>query len=1292
MADLLTFEQYCAFDCGRNMVVTAGPGAGKTRVLTERFCHIILTNDDVGIGEIVALTFTEKAAEEMKARIYAGLSRMVNELRRGESSDGALIRRLQEALDNFSKNRIGTIHSFCAWLLRQYPVEAGIDPGFSIIQGLTQREMMLSAIQSAIATLSQENKDQLTELMRVFGNRRSLFEAIEGVIKHPLTFERIMATMDHLHKKQNWKEQVFTEYCRYIQDYLLAPYYSGLKRLNGGTGQFDQVMSLLSHWYRERDHGRDDFGVPALFAQLRDLSRQRPAKSPRLTVRQGTREISYLDLVDAYYPDLFAASNPDHIFEQVLTTFLGLARASLERYQAAKRAVNCLDFADLEAKALAFLGYLFFAEDRSRIERVQERFRYIMVDEFQDTNRNQWEIISLLVSDRDSNGNPLLRKDKLFVVGDKRQSIYRFRGADVTVFDAATQEIGNSNVSNKEPFLWHREEVIKGVLDIDRGLERELREHTELFDKLAEGERERILRGDIHLGVNFRSDPELITFFNATFQHIFGNKGIGALEQYETDHLPMKKAGSPHNEGERGSVALYLIPNRRGSPPQTEGSNKAEREASLIADTINRITGREGKEVPEYYRYRSIRERIERGEPAIGVLFFAYTHIKTFEAIFREAELPFIVNKGRGFYRGEEIMEIVQLLHYLVDKRQTISLLGALRGSVFALTDPEVFDFFTGEMPLRERFLSSPREYLRRIGDQLHTWRQLACRLPIAELIRTVVRDRGLTAALSAHPNRIQRLANMEKLIEIARRFESEGNGSLPDFVSYCLRMAEEEDDEGEAIGELINGVSIHLMTIHAAKGLEFPMVIIPELDRPVPKEPKPGKPLRLYPGHPSRPGAWNDREGLLPLFSVEFPLMGFRRILSPLCFMLKRRDTLEGVAENRRVFYVGCTRAMHYLILTGHMVVGKEGDSESYLTPLDYREGAPIMDLLDDIWGISKRFREDMIGRYPRESEVPLLVWTDPTPRRFAGVDPREARLSRGDFGTIDAGIEQLDFTDTLAITPHYHLSPTGLALFKRCPLKFYYRYWLNIPEGSFFSTDDEDIEDLPEDRSEGETIEPRIIGTIVHSYLERHVFGSDLDGDLLEALFATSLGQGRETLLVERSVLERIKVRARESIVRAITDKALVGLLTGVSQYSELPFVLNGEGYTLTGRIDKLFRDRGSDEWAIIDWKTGEVQEEDLAALARENYLDLQLACYKHVVERLQDARVRGTYLYFTCLGRLVETDYRSDLGAEIDGLIGFVERYKADPERIAKGIRELKRREGECLRCSYFKTELC
>jgi len=221
MKDCLTFDQYCAFDCNRNLVVTAGPGAGKTRVLTERYCHIILTCADVGIEDILALTFTEKAAEEMKARIYVKLSGVLHELERKKGPDANLARRLKKNLDDFSKNRISTIHSFCAHLLREYPVEAKTDPGFVIIQGLTQREMLLKAIKAAISSANEEDKSDLIRLMRVFGSRAVLLDAVKSTIEHPVNFKRIIATREHLLSKGNWKDQVFAEYCRYIKDNLL---------------------------------------------------------------------------------------------------------------------------------------------------------------------------------------------------------------------------------------------------------------------------------------------------------------------------------------------------------------------------------------------------------------------------------------------------------------------------------------------------------------------------------------------------------------------------------------------------------------------------------------------------------------------------------------------------------------------------------------------------------------------------------------------------------------------------------------------------------------------------------------------------------------------------------------------------------------------------------------------------------------------------------------------------------------------------------------------------------------
>jgi ATP-dependent helicase/nuclease subunit A len=1290
MRDDLTFEQCCALDCNRNMVVTAGPGAGKTRVLTERFCHILLTDDEAGIGDIVAITFTEKAAEEMKARIYLELTFLYNELMSVEGEGSTLVRRLKESLDGFSKNRIGTIHAFCSHLLRQYPVEAGIDPGFIIIQGLTQREMMLSAIQDAISILAKQSGDDLIELTKIFGNRRSLLEGVRQVIEHPVTFKRILETRDHLVRKPNWQAQVFTEYCAYIRDELLLPYYRGLKEMKDQKGQYEQVTASLDEWRRSKDASPDDFGIPSLFAELRRLSGERQSGSSRLIVKQGTREISYLDLLDEHVPDLFAALNPDRLYAQGLDIFLKLAERSFENYQREKARVNALDFADLEAQALEFLTRLSLSENPSLMARIQEGFRYIMVDEFQDTNQSQWEIVERLVTQNDSRGHAMLRGNKLFVVGDKRQAIYRFRGADVTVFEAVTDEIRRSNASNKSPFFWQDDRIVTRLIKADHALERKLDEQAAMCRSMASKDLERIQKGDIYLGFNFRSSPEIIAFFNHTFGPIFSNKGTPDLRDYECEYPLITMAECAEDEGEKGMVALYLIPQAKGRSSSSEGFSKPETEAMLIAEVIQRIMGRRGEQAPEYELYGSIRERIEQGEPAIGILFFAYTHIKTFEMLFRDAGLPFMVHKGRGFYRSEEVMEMIQLLRHLVDDRQRISLLAALRGPLFGLTDPEVFDFFIDERPFSERFLGSSNPYLRSVGDQLNRWRRLSSHVTIPELIRTVMRDRGMMASLSAHPNRVQRMANLEKLIEIARQFEAEGSGTLPDFVSYCIRMAEEADEEGEALVEAPHGIPIHLMTIHSAKGLEFPMVIIPELDRSLPIGQKPGKPIRLYATKGSGAETWNDREGMLPLFGVEYPLTGFRKQFSPLGILLKRRDMLEDVAENRRVFYVGCTRAMHHLILTGHLEVGKgRGGS---LSSRDYREGAPVLDLLDDIWGLRAQFREDSVGRYPLGECSPRIIWEDPTPLTFAGVSNTEATLTQADFMEMDERIRKLDLTAPITIPAHYQLSPTALALYKRCPLRFYYRYELNIPENPSFSIGEGGTEETWEDKMEGESIEPRIIGIIVHAYLERHVFGSDLDHGLLDAVFSTFFGQRRETILFEKAVLDRVRARALELVNSAITDQVLLRLLSSVDQYSELPFVFNGGAYTLRGRIDKLFKHKGRDGWAILDWKTGEPRDTDPASFAREHYFDLQLACYRMVFEKLKKTKVKGLYLYFTSLGRLVEITYGEDPSKEIDDLKGFIENYQADPERVGERIKVISHARGECAACSYSIMGVC
>ena len=222
---------------------------------------------------------------------------------------------------------------------------------------------------------------------------------------------------------------------------------------------------------------------------------------------------------------------------------------------------------------------------------------------------------------------------------------------------------------------------------------------------------------------------------------------------------------------------------------------------------------------------------------------------------------------------------------------------------------------------------------------------------------------------------------------------------------------------------------------------------------------------------------------------------------------------------------------------------------------------------------------------------------------------------------------------------------------------------------------------------------MEGKIIGTVAHAYLEKHVFGSDLDHTLLESVFSGFLGQQKETMLLASPILNRMKARVTELLLRAITDRSLLELLEGVVQHSEVPFVLNRkQGYTFRGRIDKLFQGRDNDEWGLIDWKTGSIDQRDPIEFAKEHYFDLQLACYRFVVQELEYGRVGNMYLYFVSAGKLIEINYEGNPGREIDEIIGFVERYRAEEVEIGRTVRQAKRKAGECVQCPYFQMGVC
>jgi len=1261
-------------------VVTAGPGAGKTRILSHRYCFLLLMDDRLSVPGILTLTFTEKAAEEMKARIYSMLSRLDQLMRDNPGIEEGVRKKIHEAREQFFKNNISTIHAFCADLLRDHPVESGLDPNFRITKGARRKKFLEEAIEDGIAGAWQTRKEDMVKLFRSFGGRGQLLRSIGETIDHPLIFEAILRTKEFLFNRPNWPDEVFQDYCEYIKENKLIPYLNGLKASVNEKKKSAFLLNVLEEWQNQADQVSTHLGVPHLFETLRSMVAERKSGESRLAVYHGLQDLSYVDLVQELYPDIFRSLSQDRLFESELILYLELALDCLEKFKVLKRKANTLDFADLESHCHGLLTRLYQGGEGQMWKRIQMRFPYIMVDEFQDTNRVQWEIIRLLCSEIDREGESRLEPGRLFVVGDKRQAIYRFRGGDVSVFEGVTREIKQSNSIEPPAMFWANPEIKRRIESISNHDSRWVSSYQEEFDKLSPDERGAILKGDIYLPHNFRTDEAPIRFFNKAFQGIFSNRGAQKLLPYETSPQPIIRPRLNDNKIEsQGSVTIYL---NQGS---LRGSDQAEVEASLVVDIIEGIMGRRGTEAYEYNTFGDIREKLKANRTSIGVLFFSFNHIKIYEEVLREAGLPFIVHRGKGFFRSQEVMEILQLLNYLTDERQRISLLAALRSPVFGLSDPEIFDLFYDRQVDLNTIFSSEKVYIHSLGEQIMTWRTLVDRLTPSELIRRIMLDRGLKAILSVHPNGRQRMANIEKLIDLARSFQEDGEGSMRDFVAYCLEMAEEEEEEGEALIITGGDCPIYLMTIHAAKGLEFPMVIIPQLNRRVPSRPKPGKPIRVY----ERPG-----EGMIPVWPVEIPELVFEKKYTPLGYLTMRRNYLEDMAENRRVFYVGCTRAQSHLVLVGKAKEKKNNDAGKQLNSNDYRERATIIELLDDIYD----FQYISANESPEErgpfSSTPKIIWPDTQLRSFSGVKYKNMEIEKRFFRRYDKEVAALDLTWPIESPSYYQLSFKSIRHYRACPLKFYYSVVLGLkPEDRGMKAEDDAPSDYAEDTytpnddriyDSGESL---IIGSAIHAYLEKHRFGEPLDRDLLMKIWL----KYEERVKFSDPSAEKAKQELRSVIQRHLTnvveDKKLIRLIGSGPRYVEVPFLFSvARGYDFRGFIDRLVSKSGNGEWVILDWKSNDLTGRDPEQIAEENDYHLQLACYGWALQEILGERAGDLYLYFTDTGYLLRSRWEEHPREVINEIVNKIGIYEQDQKLAFKEMRARGQQGLACRFCEY------
>ncbi len=717
----------------KSIMISAPAGSGKTQKLAGRY--IALLQSGVDIERILAVTFTDKAAAEMKQRILAIL----------KEEDPVLYGNL---LERMPLMRVTTIHSFCGTLLRRFSFEAGINPDYIIED----------AVDSSMAW-----EEALYEV---------LMEAGKGKGGHELFYETLA-------------EKGFRglDFLRGNVAYLYGktPFSLKASPFSHSAGESDSLLGELRSWPGAHELLEDYDAIlgvdgPAkIFAAEKYFltEKKEPRKRPvpllkNLVDYRGWAEKMHI---------LWKERKVEHHKKQ--TERIGeIFKRCMQAYQDRKKRRGILDFSDLEYRAHQMLtedpewGNILYAFD--------EKTDHILVDEFQDTNYFQWGIINKLTEEwrsgmgakREEGGRPTV-----FFVGDEKQSIYYFRGADVEIFGNAKEKLRD----------WLGEEFC----------------YEEVRD-------------------NYRSLPVIIEFTNQVFSAIMqtGQNPFPWKTAYTT--FTARRPGDP----ERGNVEIILL--------ATEDEltlDAKEKEAEALARRINGLVGN--------YQVRDKSSRMQRpaGYMDIAILLRKRTHLKIYEKALRKRNIPFVAVKGIGFYQEPEVAMLRALVFFLSDPADDYSLYVLLKSPFFQMREDRILEVLEREGDsLYAKLLhclldgdgpGSGTDGLKRPAQLLREWLSLEPRLLLAELIEHTLVKTGAWKGL----HEAQTRANVKKFIRIIEDLEAEGKSLIK--IRDFLERTCDRNDEAKANVNTEGMDAVRIMTIHGSKGLEFPIVFVPGIDEP---------------------------------------------------------------------------------------------------------------------------------------------------------------------------------------------------------------------------------------------------------------------------------------------------------------------------------------------------------------------------------------------------------------------------------------------------------------------------
>ncbi|MGE5815966.1 MAG: UvrD-helicase domain-containing protein [Acidobacteriota bacterium] len=1061
-----------ATDPRQNVVLEASAGTGKTTVLVLRYLNLLRAGVDP--ANILAMTFTRKAAAEMRDRI-------IRELKRSAGLSQVDRARWNELRDRLSDIDISTIDAFCLSLLREFPLEADLDPGFSMADETEVPRFIEESLDRAlrICLLRAREDEDLALVLAQLGISRArigLAHLLQRRLVARQALDRFLVRgPEHLRVAN-----VCSDAVRRLQD--------ALRSLPSGLDAFITDGPLQHARFRILARDLTDLDAlcgapPASVRGVMDRAR-RHFLTKEGTPRTNTslppyrKEMCASEAAWKRHRDSVAAAAPQvkdalDAFARDLNVILarGVRRMfwiALNEYRKTLNERSVLDFSDLLERAIALLGQMDeFAQSRYRLE---ARYHHVLVDEFQDTSRAQWQLVSLLIQAWGQGSGvasdaPL--SPSIFVVGDRKQSIYRFRDAEVTVLEEAARYI-----STLRP----------GGLSAKQAI-----------------------------AFSFRARPELLSFVNDVFTAVEKQVRPDAFTYGETDRFPL--------DGAEVKGAWSAVP----APIGLVSSETPEACADAVAEEVERLLGRATIRDPHTGLAREARP----GD--VGILFRSRASHREFETALDARGIPAYVYKGLGFFDADEIKDLLALLRYLADPSSDLRAAALLRSRIIGISDqglsrlaPHVARALTDRGAPRS-FPDNDRTRLERAQHSVAAWLGLVDQIPPAELLDRILAEAAYDYELRG-PRRAQARENVKKMRALIRRIQNRGYGTMRRIAEHLDSLS--AGDESNAALEAVDAVN--LMTVHAAKGLEFPILFVVNLAR---GSGGPQPPIRVVADTP-------DGE----------PSVSVASYISEIDEDQRDRDA----EETKRLLYVALTRARDALYLA---TVLKDGE----MKPARGSLGEVLPGALRELFAPAAVARAETtawIGPSGQSHTIRVVPAAQPLERTAAFADGQPGPVAAHD---VFAPFRALGDFSRMAVTDFVRLAAQ--------------------------TRDDRARHDealLSPFASAGEPI----VGTIVHRLFQVAALPSD-PPEVRRAADALLRDEERVQLTDEQRVLEEASTLY---CALALREELRADLSSGV-RYFEVPFALRlaaGREVILRGSIDCLVQ-RPDGSVLVLEFKTG-------------------------------------------------------------------------------------------------------